>query len=151
MENSSDDRPASESQRGFETVELLCPHCHKSPESMEEWLRTDGPAGSASSKRTVQSLFDTDLGSSDGETSTDAGADRMVAFLPCEHSFRYDDLHAVIEHLRVLDDLIQRHDEATTAYERQGVREEIRATGTKLDTAVERCETRMDSTRASRG
>ena len=65
----------------------------------------------------------------------------------CGHAFRRDDLIAVIEHLRVLDDLIQRHDAATTPLERQRIREEIYAVGTKLDADAEQCKAQRDHSR----
>ena len=68
-----------------------------------------------------------------------------ILFHPCRHAFRRDDLIAVIEYLRVLDELIQRHDEATTPLECQIFREEIRTTGSKLDSAAERCKAHMDT------
>lgn len=69
----------------------------------------------------------------------------MITLRPCEHSFRRTDLTVVIEHLRELDDLIQRHSAAATPFERQGLREEIHTVGAQLDAAAERCETHMTS------
>jgi hypothetical protein len=68
-----------------------------------------------------------------------------ITLRPCGHAFRRSDLTVVIEHLCTLDDLIQRHDAATTPFERQGIREEIHAVGAKLDAATERCTAHMDA------
>jgi hypothetical protein len=67
-----------------------------------------------------------------------------ITLRPCGHAFRRSDLAGIIEHLRTLDDLIQRHDAATTPFERQGIREEIHAVGTKLDAETERCTAQRD-------
>ena len=71
--------------------------------------------------------------------------DSTVTLQPCEHVFRRSDLTIVIEHLCALDDLIQRHDAATTPFERHGIREEIHAVGAELDAATERCTAHMDA------
>lgn len=63
---------------------------------------------------------------------------------PCGHRFQRSDLVAIIDHLHALDDLIQRHDAATTPFERQGIREEIHAMGAKLDADAERCTAQRD-------
>lgn len=68
-----------------------------------------------------------------------------ITLQPCGHVFRRSDLTTVIEHLCALDELIQRHEVATTPFERQGIREEIRAIGAELDTATERCTARMEA------
>jgi hypothetical protein len=97
-----------ENQLTLDTVEGVCPSCHKTPEATEK------------------------------EGST-------ITLRPCGHTFRRSDLVKIIDHLRALDELIQRHDAATTPFERQGIREEIHVVGTKLDANVKRCTVHRDS------
>ncbi|HET7325607.1 MAG TPA: hypothetical protein VFJ06_14865 [Halococcus sp.] len=123
------------------TVTFRCPDCHEPPNAIERWIRVGGAASEALSESQTQRLLDDELDSSEEESIT---GERMITLQPCEHSFRHDDLAAVMNHLRVLDELITRHDAATTDFERHECREEIRRIGAKLDAALERCETRVD-------
>lgn len=79
----------------------------------------------------------------------DEEGDSTVTLRPCDHTFRRADLTTAITHLRALDDLMQRHDAATTPFERQRLGEEIHAVGAELDAAAERCKTQMVSTRTT--
>lgn len=76
------------------------------------------------------------------EVTEESGS--TITLRPCRHAFRRSDLTRIIEHLRTLDELIQRHDAATTPFERQGIREEIHAVGAKLDADTERCTAQRD-------
>lgn len=141
MSDPSSGQSSSDSQQRSPAMEFLCPYCGKSPDSTEQWIRTGSTERAANP--TVQLLFD-DKFDIDSESTI---SEQMTLLHPCGHSFRYDDLRAVREPLHLLDDLKQRYEAATSAYERQQFREEIHRIGLKLDAAIERCETHMDATR----
>jgi hypothetical protein len=80
------------------------------------------------------------------EATEESGS--TMTLRPCGHAFQRSDLAGIIDYLCTLDGLIQRHDAATTPFERQGIQEEIHAVGTKLDTIIEQCNTLRSSPRA---
>lgn len=76
------------------------------------------------------------------EATEESGS--TILLRPCGHTFYRSGLTDIIDHLRTLDDLIQRHDAAITPFERQGIQEEIHAVGAKLDADTERCTAQRD-------
>ncbi|MFC6963374.1 hypothetical protein [Halocatena marina] len=127
-------------------VRFACPSCGTVPDGTEKWLRVDSVPGLGQDAPTVQLLIDDDLESFGSGLATDDSVEPMTTLRPCGHSFPHSTVTAVTEQLHVLDDLLERHANATSGFEIQCLREQIQSTGTKLDAIVDRCVAQMDTT-----
>lgn len=127
-------------------VRFTCPSCGTATDTREEWLRVDTVSSGASDSPMRQLLIDDTLESSGPGLVTDETVERMTTLYPCGHSFPCNSVNAVAAHLEVIDELLERHTDATNAFEIQSLREEILSTGAKLDVAADQCVAQMDTT-----
>lgn len=131
-------------------VRFTCPSCGSVPDDRDEWLRVDSDSSTAPDSPTVQLLLDDSIESTGPGLATDETVEQMTTLQPCGHSFPHDTVTTVTAHLRVLDELLERHADSTDDFEIQRLREEIRSTGAKLDAAADRCAAQMESTQPHR-
>lgn len=126
-------------------VRFTCPSCGSVPDDREEWLRVDSVSSVASDRPTIQLLLDDSIESTGPGLAADESVERMMTLQPCGHSFPHDNVTTVTAHLRVLDELLERHADTTDDFEIQHLREEIRSIGEKLDAAADRCAAQMET------
>lgn len=127
---------------------LVCPYCREVSEGTEEWLRVEEESRVDSLSTTTQLLLDGEIELEDEGLAMNAGLECMTTLYPCGHSFPHDALKAVEEQQQTLEELMERHDDATNPLEIQLLRGEIHSVWAKLETAAERCEEDMDATQS---
>lgn len=128
-------------------VRFTCPSCGTVPDDREEWLRVDSVSNVTPDGPTIQLLLDDSIESTGPGLAADETVERMTTLQPCGHSFPRDTVTTVAAHLRVLDELLERHADTTDGFETQHLREEIRSIGEKLDAAADRCAAQMETTK----